>query len=159
MRKTNDEDIPKSLLATNNIIIITGCLVFVIGLIFFIKYLNKVDEKYANDQSKQSNETASTLARGTWFLEDDGNAGLVTTTNRVAIFYNSNDINEHNWYDYHITNKHVHANTDLSTGNFLYLVDEKEQDTLSYEILSDGRNGTLSLLHLDSGKMHIYNMK
>lgn len=159
MRKTNDEDIPKSLLAINNFIVIISCIMFTIGLIFFIKYLNKVDQKYANDQSKQSNETALTLARGTWFLEDDGNAGLVTTTNRVAIFYNSNDINEHDWYNYHIVNKHVHANTDLSPGKFLYLVDEKKQDTLSYEIFSDGRNGTLSLLHLDSGKTHVYNKK
>jgi hypothetical protein len=160
MNNKKVEFFAKWLSAIKNIIIIilmaALLTAFVVGGVGFFKFMNETDKKYNNEGWNQSSSNRLTLAKGTWILEEDSNAGMVTAVRRAAIFYNSYEHSEQDWYQYYITNHHLKANAKLSDSQFLYLIGEKEKDTLSYEILSDGRNGTLSLLHLDSGKINVY---
>jgi hypothetical protein len=98
------------------------------------------------------------LPIGTWIHEKDASAGLQITSYRISMFTKNKDGSyDHDWYSYKITNDHQQADTNMKLGEFLYLTHSIDKDTLSYEIINDGENGTISLLHLNSGRIHVYN--
>ncbi|GAK91678.1 hypothetical protein JCM19297_1630 [Nonlabens ulvanivorans] len=49
--KNEEDHIPKSLLVINNIIIVCGCIAFVIGLFLFVKYMIQLDDKYNSNKT------------------------------------------------------------------------------------------------------------
>ena len=119
-----------------------------------------IEQEITQEQAEElfkGTKSKNILYAGTWFNEKDHKAGIEITVDRISLFYTLKDSRDHDWYDYYITDKHPKADTSSKPGDFLYLT--KDGDTLSYEILNEGVNGTLSLLHLDSGKLHIYKNK
>lgn len=59
MKKGKEDKIPKPLLAINNFILFIGSIAFIIGLIFFIKYIIELDQKYDNTESAYSHMKVS----------------------------------------------------------------------------------------------------
>jgi len=47
--KNEEDHIPKSLLVINDIIIVCGCIVFIVGLFFFVKHMIELDDKYSSN--------------------------------------------------------------------------------------------------------------
>ncbi|AGC77806.1 hypothetical protein LX97_02015 [Nonlabens dokdonensis] len=115
----------------------------------------EADELYGKPNS---NLKELKLPIGTWIHEKDASAGLQITLYRISMFTkNTEGSYDHDWYSYKIMDQHKKADTDVNPGKFLNLTRSIDEDTLSYEILNDGENGTISLLHLDSGRIHVYN--
>lgn len=131
---------------------------------YTILYTDETGRTIEKDITKEQTEelfngtkSKNILYTGTWFNEKDNKGGIEITVDHISLFYTLKDSIDHEWHDYYITDKHPKADTSSKPGDFLYLT--KDGDTLSYEILNEGANGTLSLLHLDSGKLHIYKNK
>ncbi|GAL01927.1 hypothetical protein JCM19314_564 [Nonlabens ulvanivorans] len=51
MKKGKEDKIPKLLLVINNFILVIGSIAVIIGLIFFIKYMIELDQKYDKTES------------------------------------------------------------------------------------------------------------
>ncbi|WP_397299253.1 hypothetical protein [Nonlabens ulvanivorans] len=51
MKKGKEDKIPKPLLVINNFILVIGSIAVIIGLIFFIKYMIELDQKYDKTES------------------------------------------------------------------------------------------------------------